>query len=131
MRPVLEVLVVMSFGLASAWRSRRHSHRSLLLGGETLTDFALALIVGNLVGTYSSVFTAAPLAVAFDRLPSAPVPAGESRTTACDRRRSSRAGSQQPVSPPRMRVQPEPRCPRCNHSGKRTGTAKRKRRRRR
>ena len=34
------------------------------LGGETLTDFALALLVGILVGTYSSVFTAAPLAVA-------------------------------------------------------------------
>ncbi len=36
------------------------------LGGETLTDFALALIVGILVGTYSSVFTAAPLVVAFE-----------------------------------------------------------------
>ena len=35
-----------------------------VLGGETLTDFALALLVGILVGTYSSVFTAAPLAVA-------------------------------------------------------------------
>jgi SecD/SecF fusion protein len=33
-----------------------------VLGGETLTDFALALLVGILVGTYSSVFTAAPLA---------------------------------------------------------------------
>jgi len=37
-----------------------------VLGGETLTDFALALIVGILVGTYSSVFTAAPLAVALE-----------------------------------------------------------------
>lgn len=37
------------------------------LGGETLTDFALALIVGILIGTYSSVFTAAPLAIAFER----------------------------------------------------------------
>jgi SecD/SecF fusion protein len=52
------------------------------LGGETLTDFALALIVGILVGTYSSVFTAAPLAVVFDRLSPAPVPAATSRTTA-------------------------------------------------
>lgn len=39
-----------------------------LLGGETLTDFALALIVGILIGTYSSVFTAAPVAVVFERL---------------------------------------------------------------
>jgi SecD/SecF fusion protein len=38
-----------------------------LLGGSTLTDFALALLVGVLVGTYSSVFTAAPLAVVLHR----------------------------------------------------------------
>lgn len=38
------------------------------LGGETLTDFALTLIVGILIGTYSSVFTAAPLAVTFERM---------------------------------------------------------------
>ena len=37
-----------------------------LLGGETLTDFALALLVGIVVGTYSSVFTATPLAVRFE-----------------------------------------------------------------
>ncbi len=37
-----------------------------VLGGESLTDFALALLVGIVVGTYSSVFTAAPLAVAFE-----------------------------------------------------------------
>ncbi len=36
------------------------------LGGETLTDFALALLVGIVVGTYSSVFTATPLAVWFE-----------------------------------------------------------------
>ncbi len=38
-----------------------------VLGGETLTDFALALLVGILVGTWSSVFTATPLAVLFER----------------------------------------------------------------
>jgi SecD/SecF fusion protein len=38
-----------------------------LLGGETLTDFALALLVGILVGTYSSMFVAAPLLVAFEQ----------------------------------------------------------------
>jgi SecD/SecF fusion protein len=37
-----------------------------LLGGETLTDFALALLIGIIVGTYSSVFTATPLAVWFE-----------------------------------------------------------------
>jgi SecD/SecF fusion protein len=38
-----------------------------LLGGDTLTDFALALLVGIGVGTWSSVFVAAPLLVAFER----------------------------------------------------------------
>ncbi|MDQ4091632.1 MAG: protein translocase subunit SecD, partial [Actinomycetota bacterium] len=37
-----------------------------VLGGETLTDFALALLIGIVVGTYSSVFTATPVAVAFE-----------------------------------------------------------------
>ena len=43
-----------------------------VLGGETLTDFALALLVGIVVGTYSSVFTATPLAVWFEGLGAAP-----------------------------------------------------------
>jgi SecD/SecF fusion protein len=38
-----------------------------VLGGDTLTDFALALLVGILVGTYSSVFVATPLLVAFEQ----------------------------------------------------------------
>jgi len=37
-----------------------------VLGGDTLTDFALALLIGIVVGTYSSVFTATPLAVWFE-----------------------------------------------------------------
>ncbi|MCU1691112.1 MAG: secD, partial [Frankiales bacterium] len=32
-----------------------------VLGGDSLTDFALALLVGLLVGTWSSAFTATPL----------------------------------------------------------------------
>lgn len=46
-----------------------------LLGGETLTDFAFALIIGILIGTYSSVFTAAPAAITFEGLTGADVPA--------------------------------------------------------
>jgi SecD/SecF fusion protein len=38
-----------------------------VLGGDTLTDFALALLVGIAIGTYSSVFVAAPLVVALER----------------------------------------------------------------
>jgi preprotein translocase subunit SecF len=33
----------------------------VLLGGQTLSDFALALFVGLLLGTYSSIFVAAPV----------------------------------------------------------------------
>ncbi|GAB2756752.1 hypothetical protein GCM10027072_63620 [Streptomyces bullii] len=34
-----------------------------VLGGSSLTDFALALLIGLAIGTYSSVFTAAPVAI--------------------------------------------------------------------
>ncbi|USQ85727.1 protein translocase subunit SecD [Streptomyces phaeoluteigriseus] len=34
-----------------------------VFGGDTLTDFALALLIGLVVGTYSSMFTATPLAI--------------------------------------------------------------------
>lgn len=48
-----------------------------ILGGDTLTDFALALLIGIVVGTYSSVFTATPLAVWFEgRAGSSIPPAG-------------------------------------------------------
>jgi preprotein translocase subunit SecF len=33
----------------------------LLMGGVLLSDFALALTIGVVVGTYSSVFVASPL----------------------------------------------------------------------
>ncbi|GAA5022097.1 protein translocase subunit SecD [Streptomyces siamensis] len=38
-----------------------------LLGGTSLTDFALALLIGLAIGTYSSVFTATPVAVELHR----------------------------------------------------------------
>jgi SecD/SecF fusion protein len=57
------------------------------LGGDTLSDFALALLIGILVGTYSSVFTASPIAIFFEeRFPRPPpepepkVPVGRSRS---------------------------------------------------
>jgi len=37
-----------------------------VLGGDSLVDFAVALLVGIVVGTYSSVFLATPLAVGFE-----------------------------------------------------------------
>lgn len=41
----------------------------LLLGGETLKDFCLMLVIGFTVGAYSSIFVAAPLLVAWEKAP--------------------------------------------------------------
>jgi SecD/SecF fusion protein len=38
-----------------------------ILGGDSLRDFAIALLLGLTIGTYSSVFTATPLAVMLHR----------------------------------------------------------------
>jgi len=59
-----------------------------VLGGESLTDIAVALLAGVLVGTMSSTFTASPLAILLEgRWPSAarahqPVRAGKEGTGA-------------------------------------------------
>ena len=45
-----------------------------VLGGDSLTDFAIALLIGILVGTCSSVFTATPLAVVLERYAKSPAP---------------------------------------------------------
>ncbi|WP_242901689.1 protein translocase subunit SecD [Actinomadura terrae] len=60
-----------------------------VLGGDSLTDFAIALLVGIGVGTYSSVFTATPLAVVFERFSSAPPP--RPRAAAAPTKRNRRA----------------------------------------
>ncbi|WP_157553470.1 protein translocase subunit SecD [Jiangella gansuensis] len=46
----------------------------LFLGGDSLSDFALALVLGIVIGTYSSNFTASPLAVVLERKKPAPPP---------------------------------------------------------
>lgn len=40
----------------------------LFFGGSTIKDFALALIVGIFVGTYSSIFIASPVLVVWDKI---------------------------------------------------------------
>jgi len=39
-----------------------------ILGGEIIHDFAFALLVGVLIGTYSSIYVASPMAVFFTKL---------------------------------------------------------------
>ena len=44
------------------------------LGGDSLTDFSLALLLGLLVGTYSSAFTATPVLIALEQRWGGPPP---------------------------------------------------------
>jgi preprotein translocase subunit SecF len=37
-------------------------------GGEVIKDFAFALIIGILVGTYSSIYVASPMLLVWNRL---------------------------------------------------------------
>lgn len=67
-----------------------------VLGGESLTDFALALIVGIAVGTYSSVLTAAPLCVLLDKWKPAPQPV--KKAAAARRRPTSSSSRRKPAS---------------------------------
>jgi preprotein translocase subunit SecF len=42
----------------------------MLLGGETLWGFSVALIIGIVVGTYSSIYVASSMALALEVAPS-------------------------------------------------------------
>jgi preprotein translocase subunit SecF len=46
----------------------------LILGATTLQDFALALLIGLVVGTYSSAFTASPLLLLLEQRSKQPAP---------------------------------------------------------
>jgi SecD/SecF fusion protein len=91
-----------------------------VLGGDTLTDFALALLVGILVGTYSSVFVATPLLVAIEQRAGRPpatatAPAGRqpvraaatatTRKPATDGRQRSGASARSSAPRPKPRKQ--------------------------
>jgi SecD/SecF fusion protein len=95
------------------------------LGGETLTDFALALIIGIVIGTYSSVFTAAPLVVLFEGLsPTQHVaPVESTREAALRKVREQPASADARPASDRGPAPARPARPRA-------GAAKRKRRRR-
>jgi len=49
----------------------------LFFGGEVIHDFALALVVGIMVATYSSIFIAGPIVVELHRGPARPLPSPE------------------------------------------------------
>jgi len=56
-----------------------------VLGGRSLTDFALALLIGLFVGTYSSAFVASPLMMEFEARNSAPPPMPKRKASASSR----------------------------------------------
>ncbi len=56
-----------------------------VLGGDSLEDFAIALLLGLVIGTYSSVFTATPIALLLHR--KWPLPKAEPRRSRQDRDR--------------------------------------------
>ncbi|HJQ77515.1 MAG TPA: protein translocase subunit SecD [Acidimicrobiia bacterium] len=61
-----------------------------VLGGDTLGDFALALLIGILAGTYSSVFTATPIAIALENRFPRPPPEPEPKKVPGGRRETAR-----------------------------------------
>lgn len=87
-----------------------------ILGGDTLADFALALIIGIVVGTYSSILTAMPLATYLERSPVGPRPTHPSNETTTGRPVSpvaaavpSNTGPAAPTPHPPIAIPPRPR----------------------
>ncbi len=58
-----------------------------VLGGRSLTDFALALLIGLFVGLYSSAFVASPLLLVFEERTDTPPPMPKRKTPASQRSR--------------------------------------------
>ncbi|MEU2108650.1 protein translocase subunit SecD [Streptomyces sp. NPDC019507] len=58
-----------------------------VLGGDSLADFSVALLIGVCVGTYSSVLTAVPAALLLEARHPAPAPASRPRAAASRRAR--------------------------------------------
>jgi SecD/SecF fusion protein len=77
-----------------------------VLGGRSLTDFALALLIGLFVGTYSSAFVAVPLTLLFERRNSAPPPMPKRRATPAAARRPA-ASRRRPTAARPARVSRE------------------------
>ena len=67
------------------------------LGGRSLTDFALALLIGLIVGTYSSAFTASPLLLLLEQKNSAPPPMPKRKTPASARPASRKRPAPKPA----------------------------------
>src|SRR5258708_1279980 len=54
----------------------------LIFGGEVLRGFSFALVIGMLIGTYSSIFIASPIVLDFDRQPAVKAEKPQAKVTA-------------------------------------------------
>jgi SecD/SecF fusion protein len=54
----------------------------LIFGGEVLRGFSFALVIGMLIGTYSSIFIASPIVLDFDRQPAVKADKPQAKVTA-------------------------------------------------
>ncbi len=75
------------------------------LGGRSLTDFALALLLGLFVGTYSSAFVASPLVLLFEQRNSAPPPMPKRKVASASNR--PRPAAKKKPQPVKARVRPQ------------------------
>ena len=75
-----------------------------VLGGRSLTDFALALLIGLFVGTYSSAFVAAPLVLLLEKRNSAPPPMPKRRAAPSAAGRRPASSRKRPPAPRPARV---------------------------
>ncbi len=75
------------------------------LGGRSLTDFALALLLGLFVGTYSSAFVASPLVLLFEQRNSAPPPMPKRKVASASSR--PRPAAKKKPQPVKARVRPQ------------------------
>lgn len=64
------------------------------LGGDTLSDFALALLIGTVVGSYSSIFTASPVVLSLEQRFPRPPPEPEKPSERRARERERSGGLQ-------------------------------------
>ena len=76
-----------------------------VLGGRSLTDFALALLLGLFVGTYSSAFVASPLVLLFEQRNNAPPPMPKRKVASASSR--PRPAAKKKPQPVKARVRPQ------------------------
>ena len=61
--PEMEVI-----GVSKTVVIKRHAKAVFVFGGDDIKDFALAMLIGIVVGTYSSIFIASPVVIYWEQI---------------------------------------------------------------